>query len=212
MSGLLEGFRVLPSYGVGGLVVLLLYAVESEVRFGQRARTHFAGPSDRGSTVAVSLAAVVPVIGFVLALKAQTAAYHARLPAWLGRAGALPGMPVVAWVGVGVGVAGLLVRLWAVLALRERYTRTLLVMGHDHPIERGGPYRFVRHPGYLGSLLCLNGIALASGNAPVLAASLVTTLAAYAYRIRVEDAMLVDSFGAAYEDYRHQVRALVPFL
>jgi protein-S-isoprenylcysteine O-methyltransferase Ste14 len=64
----------------------------------------------------------------------------------------------------------------------------------------------------LGSLLCLNGIALASGNAPVLAASLVTTLAAYAYRIRVEDAMLVDSFGAAYEDYRCQVRALVPFL
>ena len=121
-------------------------------------------------------------------------------------------MPVVAWAGVGIGVVGLLVRLWAVLALRERYTRTLLVMGHEHLIERGGPYRFVRHPGYLGSLLCLNGIALASGNAPVLAASLVATLAAYAYRIRIEDAMLIESFGAAYEDYRHQVRALVPFL
>ncbi len=212
MSGLLEGFRALPSYGVGGVVVMLLQAVESEVRFGKRARTVFAGPSDRGSTVALSLAAVVPVIGFVLALKAQTAPYHARLPAWLGRAGALPGMPVVAWVGVGIGLVGLLVRLWAVLALRERYTRTLLVLGHDHAIERGGPYRFVRHPGYLGSLLCLNGMALASGNAPVLAASFVTTLAAYAYRIRVEDAMLVDSFGAAYEEYRRQVRALVPFL
>ena len=212
MSGLLEGFRALPPYGVGGVVVLLLYAAESEVRFGNRARTIFAGPSDRGSTILVSLAAAVPVIGFVLAFKAQTAAYQSRLPAWLGHAGALPGMPMVAWAGVGVGVVGLLVRLWAVLALRERYTRTLLVTGPDHLIEHGGPYRFVRHPGYLGSLLCLNGIALAAGNAPVLAASLVTTLAAYAYRIRVEDAMLVDRFGAVYEDYRRQVRALVPFL
>lgn len=212
MSGLLEGFRALPPYGVGGVVVLLLYAAESEVRFGNRARTIFAGPSDRGSTILVSLAAAVPVIGFVLAFKAQTAAYQSRLPAWLGHAGALPGMPMVAWAGVGVGVVGLLVRLWAVLALRERYTRTLLVLGPDHLIERAGPYRFVRHPGYLGSLLCLNGIALAAGNAPVLAASLVTTLAAYAYRIRVEDAMLVDRFGAVYEDYRRQVRALVPFL
>lgn len=212
MSGLLEGFRALPPYGVGGLTVMLLYAAEAELRFGTRARTVFAGPSDRGSTILLSLAALVPVLGFALALKAGSAAYQSRLPAWLGRAGALPGMPVVAWAGVAVGTAGLLVRLWAVLALRERYTRTLLLLGHDHAIERGGPYRLVRHPGYLGSLLCLNGIALASGNAPVLAASLLTTLAAYAYRIRVEDAMLVDRFGAAYEDYRRQVRALVPFL
>jgi protein-S-isoprenylcysteine O-methyltransferase Ste14 len=211
MSSLFAGFRALPPYGAGGLVVLLLYAAESELRFGKRARAVFAGPSDRGSTILVSLAAVVPVLGFVLVLKAGAAAYQSRLPAWLGRAAALPGMPVAAWVGVGIGMAGLLVRLWAVLALRERYTRTLLVVGEDHAIERKGPYRFVRHPGYLGSLLCLNGIALASGNAPVLAASLVTTLAAYAYRIRVEDAMLVDRFGAAYEDYRRRVRALVPF-
>jgi protein-S-isoprenylcysteine O-methyltransferase Ste14 len=212
MPNPLEGFRALPPYGVGALVVLLLYAAESELRFGKRARAIFAGQLDRGSTLAVSLSAIVPVIGFALAVKAQTASYQSRLPAWLGRAGTMPGMPAVAWVGVGAAVLGLLLRLWAVLALRERYTRTLLLVGNDHTIERGGPYRFVRHPGYLGSLLCLNGIALASGNAPVLAASIVATLAAYAYRIRIEDAMLVDRFGAAYEEYRHEVRALVPFI
>lgn len=212
MPNLLEGFRGLPGYGVGALVVLLLYAAESELRFGKKARAMFAGPLDRGSTLAVSLSAVVPVMGFVLALKAQTASYQSRLPAWLGPAGAMPAMPTVAWVGVGVGAVGLLLRLWAVLALRERYTRTLLLVGDDHAIERRGPYRFVRHPGYLGSLLCLNGIALASGNALVLAASIATTYAAYAYRIHVEDAMLVARFGTAYEEYRNEVRALVPFL
>jgi protein-S-isoprenylcysteine O-methyltransferase len=108
-------------------------------------------------------------------------------------------------------VLGLALRLWAVLVLRERYTRTLLVH-ESHAVERRGPYRIVRHPGYLGSLLTMNGIALATGNGAVLIASLVFTLAAYAYRIRVEDAMLVAAFGDSYESYRREVRALVPFV
>jgi protein-S-isoprenylcysteine O-methyltransferase len=153
----------------------------------------------------------VPIFGFVLAMKEGTATLPRLLPSWFGAAGAMPGMPAVAWLGVGLGCAGLLLRLWAVLALRERYTRTLLV--HDgHAIERDGPYRFVRHPGYLGSLLCLNGIALASGNALVFVASMAATSATYAYRIRVEDAMLVARFGASYEAYRREVGALLPFL
>ena len=200
MPDLLAGFRALPPHGVGALVILVLYAAQAEIRFGTQARTHSTGQNDRGSTIAVSLASAVPVIGFVLAMKA---------PAWFGAAAAMPGMPAIAWVGIGLGACGLLVRLWAVLALRERYTRTLLLTDAQ-AIERGGPYRFVRHPGYLGSLLCLNGIALASGNAPVLAASVVTTAAAYGYRIRVEDAMLSARFGVAYEQYRREVRALVP--
>ena len=186
----------LPPHGIAALILVLLYAIESEVRFGARARAHIGGGSDRRSTLAVSLSAAVPIVGFALAMKG-------RLP------GPLPGMPAIAWVGVGVGALGLLLRLWAVLTLRERYTRTLLV--HDgHTIESGGPYRFVRHPGYLGSLMCLNGVALASGNALTLLASAIATAAAYTYRIRVEDEMLVAAFGDSYESYRGRTRALLP--
>ena len=211
MRGILQPFLALPSYGLAALLVLLLYAVQSELRFGRRARTIFAGPSDRGSTLAVSAAAVVPVLGFVMVMKAPTSSLLGLLPSWLWTPDSLPGMPSVAWLGVGLGIVGISARLWAVLTLRQRYTRTLRVDGW-HSIERGGPYRFVRHPGYLGSLLCLNGIALATGNAFVFAASVIATLAAYAYRIRVEDAMLTVAFGQAYESYRREVRALVPFV
>jgi protein-S-isoprenylcysteine O-methyltransferase len=200
MSDLLQEFTAgivaLPPYGVGALFVLMLYALQSEIRFGAKARSIATGLSDRGSTLAVSLSSSVPVIGFVLAMKG-------RMPA------PLPGMPAIAWMGVVLGALGLLLRLWAVLMLRERYTRTLL-LHEGHRIERGGPYRFVRHPGYLGSLLCLNGIALASGDTLVLLASIAATSAAYAYRIRVEDAMLVAAFGAPYESYRRETGALLP--
>ena len=201
----------MPSYSIGAMIVLLLYTVQSEIRFGSRARTMAAGASDRGSTLAVGLSSVVPIVGFVLAMRTRTSPFPTRLPAWLLGPGTMPGMPAVAWVGVSLGGLGLLIRLWAVLTLRQRYTRTLLV--HEgHTIERRGPYRFVRHPGYLGSLLCLNGIALASDSATIFAASIATTFAAYVYRIRVEDMMLVAAFGASYENYRREVGALLPFV
>lgn len=199
MLEILRPFMALPDYGIGALIVLLLYAIQSEIRFGAKARTMAAGPDDRGSTWAVMLSAAVPMLGFVLAMKTRMSP-GLRL---------MPGMPYSAWVGVGVGALGLLLRLWSVLTLRDRYTRTLLV-GTNDSFERSGPYRFVRHPGYLGSLLTLNGLALASGDLLTLIASLAVTSAGYAYRISVEDAMMVSRFGAGYQRYREEVRALLP--
>ena len=41
---------------------------------------------------------------------------------------------------------------------------------------------------------------------------MAATFAAYAYRIHVEDAMLVAAFGAPYENYRRDVRAVLPLV
>jgi protein-S-isoprenylcysteine O-methyltransferase len=186
--------------------------IQSEVRFGARARSSRPGAADRHSSLVLSLAALIPILGFAAAIKFSPAATGSQTgwAAWLFGA-SLPGLPAVGWAGAVVGLAGLALRLWAVLALRERYSRTLLIHD-DHRIERGGPYRLVRHPGYLGSLLCLNAIAMASGAAPVLIASLLATIPAYVYRMRVEDAMLVAALGAPYAQYRREVAGLLPFL
>ncbi len=204
MSDLIAPFAALPGYGIAALVVLLLYGVQSEIRFGKRARTTRAGGADRKSTLAVSLCAAISVLGFALGIKSPTPPSY--LPLWF-RAAVLPGLPAIAWLGVGLGGCGIALRLWAVLQLRERYSRTLFVQD-EHAIERGGPYRWVRHPGYLGSLLALNGVALASGNWMTLLASLVATFAAYRYRITVEDEMLVAALGDSYAQYRRGASAL----
>ena len=208
MSELIARFTSLPAYGMAALGVLLLYAVQSEIRFGKRARSHRAGTADRKSTLAVSVSAAVPVLGFSLAMRANSPMATMFLPRWF-REALLPGLPMIAWLGVAVGGCGIALRLWAVLTLRERYSKTLLIL-QEHAIERGGPYRRVRHPGYLGSLFTLNGVALASGNWITLLASLVVTSAAYGYRIKVEDQMLVAALGHPYAEYRRQVGALVP--
>ena len=207
MGQYFEGFRTLPPYGIGGLAIVLLYVIQAEVRFGAKARSHRAGASDRGSTIALSVAAMVPVLGFALAMKAAASSW---IPHWF-RDASLPAMPWAAWLGVVLGMLGLAVRIWAVCTLRERYTRTLLTQ-EGQALERRGPYRWVRHPGYLGSLLCLNGVAMASGNYAVLIASLAVTVAAYAHRIRAEDEMLLQAFGQAYAAYRREVAAVIPFL
>jgi protein-S-isoprenylcysteine O-methyltransferase len=208
VSHLLDRFTSLPGYALGAIIVLVLYGLQSEIRFGARARTMHAGKSDRMSTWLLAGCTAVPILGFVLAVKAKSPSFAPFLPAWFADA-VFPGMPAIAWAGVIAGACGLALRMWAVLALRERYTRTLLVH-EQHAVERGGPYRWVRHPGYLGSLLCLNGIALASGNMFTFAASLIATSTAYAWRIKVEDEMLVAAFGEPYQRYCRETRALLP--
>jgi protein-S-isoprenylcysteine O-methyltransferase Ste14 len=197
IRGIPGRFLALPSYGIAATLLFVLYAVQAEIRFGAKARATRGGPSDRFSTIALSLAMLVPLLGFIFAMKGRFSI-------------TLPGMPATAWVGVILGASGFALRLWSLLLLRERFTRTLLVHT-GHQIERNGPYRFIRHPGYLGSLLCLNGIGLASGNTLVVVASIFTTCTAYRYRIRVEDAMLIKAFGEAYESYRRSTGALMPW-
>ena len=93
--------------------------------------------------------------------------------------------------GAAVAIAGELVRIWAAGHLEK-----------GREVTRSGPYRFTRHPLYLGSTLIGLGLAIASNNlwvAVVVVAYLAVTLTA---AIRTEEAHLTEKFGAAYPDYR----------
>jgi protein-S-isoprenylcysteine O-methyltransferase Ste14 len=68
-------------------------------------------------------------------------------------------------------------------------------------VTRSGPYRFVRHPLYVGSMIMALGVALAArGAVPALVAGLymgATILAA----VQVEEEQLRQAFGSVYDDY-----------
>jgi protein-S-isoprenylcysteine O-methyltransferase Ste14 len=72
-----------------------------------------------------------------------------------------------------------------------------------------GIYRFIRHPSYLGLLVSAFGWGLAfrSGVGVLLAALMIPPILA---RIRAEERLLREEFGAAYEAYCACTFRLIP--
>jgi len=181
----------LPAWlGGAALVLWVAFEVVLRSRSGE-ARSFRAGGQDRGSTLLV------------------VAAYAAALvlPWLLPRVGALP--PAARWVGVGAAFAGLALRAWSMRALGAAYTRTLRTAG-GLALVIAGPYRLIRHPGYAGSLLVWLGTAAARGSGAALILVVLLVVGAYAWRIRVEEVMLAERFGAEYRAYAARTRRLIP--
>lgn len=121
-----------------------------------------------------------------------------RLPRWCGPAGL-----VVEVCSVGL-------RVWAMRTLRGHYARTLRVVD-GQPVIRTGPYRFVRHPGYLSALLLWAGAALTARNAAAPALTITAVGTAYQHRIDAEEALLRRDLPG-YAEYAVTTHRLVPSL
>jgi protein-S-isoprenylcysteine O-methyltransferase len=181
---------------LSGLLLGVWLLLEVVLRRGSEARSWRGGDEDRSST---RLIVTTYVVAFVAPLLLGTSGI-----------GATDTNSVVAWVGVAVGVFGLAVRIWSMRVLGSAYTRSLRTSVDQTVIDRG-PYRVVRHPGYLGSVLVWGGSRLAV-NWLVAVATVIVLGAVYMYRISAEERMLDEHFGPAYRTYKSRTWRLVPFL
>lgn len=112
--------------------------------------------------------------------------------------------------GIVLMVAGMALRWYSIAVLGRAFTVTVAIEAGQRVIERG-PYRLVRHPSYTGSLVTILGVLVACAN-PLALLGLVPGLIGYAYRIRVEEAVLSDTLGEAYRSYMRRTTRLIPFL
>jgi protein-S-isoprenylcysteine O-methyltransferase len=182
------------------LLLALFFALEGALRKGQAAKSLEASSSDRGSTRWIAWAFLV---SFLLLFLAPLLTY------W--EIGLIPANSNLAWLGILVMVFGLGLRVWSNRVLGQFYTRTLRTI-EQQQIVQTGPYRYLRHPGYLGCLMMWTGAGLATFNWLVMALVLAVMLAAYCFRIAVEERMLLGTFGAKYEEYQRRTWRLVPLL
>ncbi|UIJ46651.1 isoprenylcysteine carboxylmethyltransferase family protein [Sphingomonas cannabina] len=162
-----------------------------------RARSRFQ-PGTKGWDKAL-LAVILPAMVAILPVAALDAGrFHwSAVPAWL----------VV--LGYAALLAGIAVTAWA-QAVNPFFEPGVRIQSERHQrVIDGGPYRFVRHPGYVSALLLFFGMALALGSywalVPAAIASAVLVL-----RTAWEDRLLHAELPG-YRDYARRVRSrLVP--
>jgi protein-S-isoprenylcysteine O-methyltransferase Ste14 len=107
--------------------------------------------------------------------------------------------------GLAPLLAGLLLNLAADSALKKAVT-TVKPFQESTALVTGGPFARSRHPMYLGMVLALVGVAMLLGSGtPFLLVPLFGWVAHRAY-IRVEERMLAERFGTAWQTYKATVR------
>ncbi len=114
-------------------------------------------------------------------------------------------------VGLALQAAGLTLRGYSMHALGRSYTRTLRIDASEQPVVRAGPYRLIRHPGYLGSLMTWTGFALTSRSLPTIAMVSGLLATAYARRIGAEEQLLRRELPG-YERYARTTWRLIPLV
>ncbi len=108
-------------------------------------------------------------------------------------------IPVLAAVGLLVGLVGAFVRL---------YASGFIVKNQE--LATDGAYRFVRHPLYTGNILLVIGFALAGSRWWGMPLALFFFWFYYPTAIEYEDRKLRRIFGAAWETWSARTPALMP--
>ena len=155
-------------------------------------------------SLASRLAHSVPIWGGAVLLFLQPRRFavfqHSLLPrtAWM------------AWIGVVVVALGLGFAGWARTHL-GRFWSAAVTLKAEHRLIRTGPYALSRHPIYTGLLLALAGTTFARDTVGAVA-GLILFLVGFILKIRQEERLLLEHFGAAYRAYQGEVPAVVPRL
>lgn len=107
--------------------------------------------------------------------------------------------PLLVYAAAPLVLAGVGTRLWASGVIMK-----------NRELATGGPYRYVRHPLYVGNILVLAGFVLASGTWWAAPVALAFFLFYYPPAIEYEERKLERLFGATWREYTRSTRALLP--
>ncbi len=124
--------------------------------------------------------------------------------------GVMAGSPSMRWVGLVLATLGMGLIFWSGLALGRLYSPEVTLQ-KEHRLITDGPYRYIRHPRYLGGMVQGIGLSLLfrSWIGLILTSVFVFIIL---FRIQDEEAMMREAFGAAWADYCKTSWRLVPFI
>ena len=121
-------------------------------------------------------------------------------------------LPRILWMqiaGLALILAAVGLRVWARAHIRGLYSGHVEVRA-NHRLIQSGPYRFVRHPGYTGFVLMALGLTTGYSSWIGLAAIPLLLLPGLAYRLGIEERLLIGKFGDEYKIYSQKTKKLIP--
>jgi protein-S-isoprenylcysteine O-methyltransferase Ste14 len=161
----------------------------------------------RPSGVAVGMAALA-----TFALSLETILYIFLALSGLANPNSIPLgfgfelLPYVQSIGLALAVMGYLISIWSVI-VRGVYAASW-GMKRDHKLITWGPYRYVRHPSYLGYILMFISMPLVWPN--LLAFLPIAGIPGYYVVTIREEELLTRRFGTEYIAYQKRTGRLFP--
>jgi protein-S-isoprenylcysteine O-methyltransferase len=133
---------------------------------------------------------------------------------WLGRhlhSWEFPARHAAYLIGYALFVVGVVFRWASIIHLGRFFTPNVTILNRHRLIETG-PYRLIRHPTYTGALVAAFGVTLTMGNLASLLVICVPIAAVVLWRIRIEEAALLEAFGDQYRSYMSRTKRLIPLM
>jgi protein-S-isoprenylcysteine O-methyltransferase Ste14 len=154
---------------------------------------------DRGTKLAVIVAAnLAVVLGFISAVwfPAFSVGTHWKTAFAAG---------IVIWLG------GIIFCWYAIRTLGRFFTYDVAISSGQQVVERG-PYRWLRHPSYLGSLLGELGFGMTLTNWLAIIIPPLCLGVVYLYRIHIEEQALSQGLGTPYREHMRRTWRLIPYV
>jgi protein-S-isoprenylcysteine O-methyltransferase Ste14 len=180
------------------IIAVQLYYLVSETRMTNRTTREMDNSADRGTRKLVWICIIIAFDGAWLPVIFSFGKLLA-LGSWL------------TWIGVAIMVSGVIFRRYVILFLGRFFTATVQIH-RDHQLVQAGPYRYIRHPSYLGILVLALGNGIALANWVSLLLCLVLPFIGIGRRIKVEEEALYRNFGEEYLDYRKNTWRIIPYI
>ncbi len=117
---------------------------------------------------------------------------------------------VVRWLGLALYGIGFLFMHFAEVYLGRQFSVEVAIR-EGHRLITDGPYRYLRHPRYVGIILFAAGLALVCRSWIGLLLTLLTGVVLF-WRIRDEEDLMRREFGGEWEEYVRRTWRLVPGL
>ena len=131
---------------------------------------------------------------------------------WYGAVHAPTMFGGAAWVktaALAMLAAGVAVRWTAIMSLGRAFSVNVAIHA-GQTLYRRGLFAVVRHPSYTGMLMIFAALGVWTENWWSVGMIVAPPFVALLYRIRVEEAVLTEAFGAEYVEYRRATWRLVP--